>query len=90
MQRAGSRLSIDSDIGSVEQLTLRPLTAANKIRSLHESRKSESQLASANAHMHVYESRNQGKFAGEMQKTLLRTEQILKGWKKVYKNCEFK
>ena len=88
MLRAGSRLSIDSDIGSVEQLALRPLTAANKIRSLHESRKSESQLANADAH--IYESRHGGKFAGKMQMTLLRTEQILKGWRKVYKNCEVK
>ena len=83
MQRATSRLSIDSDIGSVDQLTLRPLTAANKARYLHESHKSESQLAKV--HAHAYESINGGKFTGEMRETLMRTEKILKGWKKVYK-----
>jgi hypothetical protein len=87
MQRAGSRLSIDSDIGSVDQLTLRPLTAANKPRYLHESHKSESQLGKVQAH--AYEPTH-GKFTGEMRETLIRTEKILKGWKKVYKTCELK
>jgi hypothetical protein len=80
--RAGSRLSIDSDLGSLEQLSYRPMTAANRVRPLHESQKSESLLSRPQIDQKPI---FVGKFAGEMRETLTRTEKILKGWKRVTK-----
>lgn len=71
IRRPVSRLSIDSGVVNLDQLIIRPMTAANKgVKGLNKSHKHENEL---------------GRFQNEMKNIVLKTEKILKGWKNLYK-----
>lgn len=66
-RKSGSRLSIDSDIGSIDQFIIRPMTAANLgVKFMDRPLKSVTKI---------------DKFQKVFRETFLKTEKVLKSWK---------